>query len=84
MDIFPHLTTLDLSHNPNLTSNLPTHWGKAQPGVAMGLSQLQSLNLSGCGLNGSLKAAWANDLPLQHVDLSYNQLTGALLILEPD
>ncbi|KAK9812276.1 hypothetical protein WJX73_009659 [Symbiochloris irregularis] len=77
-DIFPHLTTLDLSHNSNLTSHLPSHWGKAEPGVAMGMSQLHSLNLSGCSLNGSLKAVWANDLPLQHVDLSWNQLTGTL------
>ena len=45
------LQLLDLSHNPGLNGSLPEAWG--QPGA---MPSLRSLDVSNCGLSGTLPA----------------------------
>ena len=72
---FLSLRSLDLSGNPRLGGTLPALWfQRSGPMPALG-----HLNLSGCGLSGSLPVAWAGPSALQAIqtlDLSGNALTG--------
>ncbi len=42
------------------------------------LSYLQELDLSSNGLTGSLAAEWGGMTALAHLDLSFNQISGAV------
>jgi hypothetical protein len=56
---------LTLSFNPNLTGPLPD--------VSVG-PQLQSIQLNGCGIQGSIPESWRSFKQLQTMDLSNTQL----------
>ena len=69
----PSLHTLVLSGN-KFEGGVPKQWGASA--IQTGLAALTQLDLSMCQLEGTLPAGWATGLPLLHLNLSGNHLTG--------
>lgn len=85
----PHLTRLDVSHNPSLTGPVPVpllllphlclHGCKLSlPESVDGLCHVTSLNLARQGLVGQLPDTWTRLSALTRLDLSHNHLEGPI------